>query len=234
MNVAIATWAAPSASAVMTARSGGSSTDDGAGTGTLASASTVTAASGGAVPTAPIAIETSSAVGTATSGAGDGGKDDPLVNRYPRIGVSFNSEASRLIILFRDPATGQAIDQIPSEVALKQYIDAQQKEKAGGTSRYDTVVGATQAGGQAGGTDAVTTDTAGGTAGGHAGSAGRTGGGGTAAYGSGSSTHTASLRLAAVNGTLPSTSAAASAVRVPAPAGGAVSGGAPSGLNLTI
>lgn len=231
MNVAIATWAAPSASAVMTARSGGSSTDDGAGTGTLASASTVSAASGGTVPTTPIAAETPSAVGAAAPGAGDGGKDDPLVNRYPRIGVSFNSEASRLIILFRDPATGQAIDQIPSEVALKQYIDAQQKEKATVTSRYDTVVGATQAGGQAGGSDA--TDAANAAAGGHAGSAGRTGGG-TAAYGSGSGTHTASLRLAAVNGTLPSAGGAASAVRVQAPAGGAVSGGASPGLNLTI
>lgn len=228
MNVAIATWAAPSASAVMTARSGGSPTDDGAGTGTLASASTVTAASGGAVPTPPIAVETPS--GTATPGAGEGGKDDPLVNRYPRIGVSFNSEASRLIILFRDPTTGKAVDQIPSEVALKQYIDAQQKEKAAVTTRYDTVVGAVPAGGQAGGSDAAAVNTAGG----YSGATGRASSGGTAAYGSGNGTHTASLRLAAVNGTLPAAGAATAAVRVQAPAGGAASGGASPSLNLTI
>ncbi|MCW2247504.1 hypothetical protein M2352_003138 [Azospirillum fermentarium] len=227
MNVAIATWAAPSASAVMTARSGGSPADEGAGTGTMASASPATAAPGGAVPITPAAVETPSPIGASAPDVGEGGKDDPLVNRYPRIGVSFNSEASRLIILFRDPTTGQAIDQIPSEVALKQYIDAQQKEKAAATPRYDTVVGATPSGNQADGSAGTA-----GAVGGQTGSPGYTGDAG-AARSSGSGTHSASLRLAAVNGSLPAAVPTA-AFKVQAPAGGAVHGGASPGLNLTI
>lgn len=231
MNVAIATWAAPSASAVMTARSGAAA-DDGAGTGTLASASTAVTAN--AVPATPV-VTTDAPIPQAATPAQDGGKDDPLVNRYPRIGVSFNSEASRLIILFRDPATGKAIDQIPSEAALKQYMEAQQKEKAAASPRYDAVVGGAAGGNAAGrsGTagDATATDgTVGGT-----GTSGRSGDG-TSRTGH-SSTHTASLRLAAVNGGMSagSTSAAGPAIRLQAPAPStAVTGGASTGINLTI
>lgn len=226
MNVAIATWAAPSASAVMTARSG-TAADDGAGTGTLASAST--AATGSAVPATPV-VTTDTPIPQAATPAPDGGKDDPLVNRYPRIGVSFNSEASRLIILFRDPATGKAIDQIPSEAALKQYMEAQQKEKAAATPRYDAVVGGT-AGRNGTARDAAATDsTAGGT-----GTTGRSGDG--ASRTGHSSTHTASLRLAAVNAAVSAAgaSAAGPAIRLQAPAPStAATGGASTGINLTI
>lgn len=231
MNVAIATWAAPSASAVMTARSG-TAADDGAGTGTLASAST--AATGNAVPATPV-VTTDTPIPQAATPAQDGGKDDPLVNRYPRIGVSFNSEASRLIILFRDPATGKAIDQIPSEAALKQYMEAQQKEKAAATPRYDAVVGGTASGNATGrnGTagDAAAIDgTAGGT-----GTTGRSGDG--ASRTGHSSTHAASLRLAAVNAAVSSAGAspAGPAIRLQAPAPSTpATGGASTGINLTI
>jgi len=215
MNVAIATWAAPSASAVMTARSGGNAADEGAGTGTLASATTSLSNS----PAVPVVGD---------DAGGDAGRDDPLVNRYPRIGVTFNNEASRLIILFRDPATGQAIDQIPSEVALKQYIEAQQKEKTTASPRYDTVVGGTPGAPPAADGGAVSA-----VAGQGGGSAGRSGDGASRA-GSGG-THTASLRLAAVNGSLPAAGATPTpAVRVQAPASGMTGGGGSPGVNLTI
>lgn len=204
MNVATATWAAPSASAIMTARNGGIIVDTGADTGIPASTGTV-----------PSAVQPVS--GNATGEQGQGSKDDPLVNRYPRIGVSFNNEASRLIILFRDPATGQAIDQIPSEVALKQYIEAQQKERAATPSYYDATVGGKD------GTDATSSGK--GTA--------ETTSGGSSKTDTNSGTHAASVRLAAVNGTLTSTPSAKATAAPPASAPGRTTGQA-TGIDLKI
>lgn len=57
------------------------------------------------------------------------GTAEPLTNRYPIVAFSYDTDASRLVMLFRDPADGKTVAQIPTEAALKQYKEAQQKEK---------------------------------------------------------------------------------------------------------
>lgn len=54
---------------------------------------------------------------------------EPLVNRFPSIAFSYDVDASRLVMLYRDPANGKTVSQIPTETALKQYKEAQQQEK---------------------------------------------------------------------------------------------------------
>ncbi|ALG73296.1 hypothetical protein VY88_24090 [Azospirillum thiophilum] len=66
--------------------------------------------------------------GTADRGAEAAGSE-PLVNRFPTIAFSYDTDASRLVMLYRDPANGKTVSQIPTEAALKQYKDAQQQEK---------------------------------------------------------------------------------------------------------
>ncbi len=57
------------------------------------------------------------------------GTAEPLVNRFPSIAFSYDVDASRLVMLYRDPANGKTVTQIPTEAALKQYKEAQQQEK---------------------------------------------------------------------------------------------------------
>lgn len=87
----------------------------------------------------------------------DTGATDPLVNRFPTIAFSYDTDASRLVMLYRDPANGKTVSQIPTEAALKQYKEAQQKEKD--TERASllklTVGGEGQGNGQAGGQSAA-------------------------------------------------------------------------------
>lgn len=80
------------------------------------------------------AVETGAGTRTPTASAPadpqqDGGGNDPLVNRFPTIAFSYDTDASRLVMLYRDPANGKTVSQIPTEAALKQYKEAQQKEK---------------------------------------------------------------------------------------------------------
>ncbi len=74
---------------------------------------------------------------------------EPLVNRFPSIAFSYDVDASRLVMLYRDPANGKTVSQIPTETALKQYKEAQQQEKRAATLAV-TVGGAADA--QGGGT----------------------------------------------------------------------------------
>lgn len=103
MNVAAATSAVSRPFAFMTPR-GSDAVETGAGTRT---------------PTAA----------TSADPQADGGGADPLVNRFPTIAFSYDTDASRLVMLYRDPANGKTVSQIPTEAALKQYKEAQQKEK---------------------------------------------------------------------------------------------------------
>lgn len=64
-----------------------------------------------------------------------------LLGRYPRVSFSYNPDASRLVLQYRDPVTGQAMAQIPSEVALKQYEEAQKAERAQTRRELYLVVG---------------------------------------------------------------------------------------------
>ncbi|CAO3435882.1 hypothetical protein [Azospirillum endophyticum] len=70
-----------------------------------------------------------SAIPEHAAGAKAVGGNDPLVNRFPTIAFSYDTDASRLVMLYRDPANGKTVSQIPTESALKQYKEAQQKEK---------------------------------------------------------------------------------------------------------
>lgn len=104
MNVAVATSTVSRPFAFMTPR-GSDAVDSGAGTRTPASST---------LPQAE---------------ADTTGGTDPLVNRFPTIAFSYDTDASRLVMLYRDPANGKTVSQIPTEAALKQYKEAQQKEK---------------------------------------------------------------------------------------------------------
>jgi hypothetical protein len=80
------------------------------------------------------AVETGADTRTPTAAAPadpqlDASGTDPLVNRFPTIAFSYDTDASRLVMLYRDPANGKTVSQIPTEAALKQYKEAQQKEK---------------------------------------------------------------------------------------------------------
>ncbi len=57
------------------------------------------------------------------------GKEDPLVGRYPRVAFRFDADASRLVLLFRNPSDGATVEQIPTEAALKQYKEALKDRK---------------------------------------------------------------------------------------------------------
>ncbi len=61
-------------------------------------------------------------------------KEAPLVGRYPNIAFSYDADAERLVMLFRDPADGSTVSQIPTEAALKQYKEALKERKAGRSS----------------------------------------------------------------------------------------------------
>ena len=126
MNVAVATSTVSRPFAFMTPR-GSDAVDAGAGTRTPTT-------------TAPQPAEADMA----------GGGADPLVNRFPTIAFSYDTDASRLVMLYRDPANGKTVSQIPTEAALKQYKEAQQKEKDAERASLLklTVDGSGQAGGQ--------------------------------------------------------------------------------------
>jgi len=70
------------------------------------------------------------------------GNEDPLVGRYPRVAFRFDADASRLVLLFRDPADGATVEQIPTEAALKQYKEALKDRKDGKPSLQLLVGGA--------------------------------------------------------------------------------------------
>ncbi|MGQ9370477.1 hypothetical protein [Azospirillum sp. ST 5-10] len=70
-------------------------------------------------------------------------EEEPVLGRYPVVAFSFNADASKLVLLYRDPATGETVSQIPSEVALKQYEEAQRKERKENQPKLELVVGGT-------------------------------------------------------------------------------------------
>lgn len=82
----------------------------------------------------PFTIMTARSSGIADEGSGTAtpsadSKSDPLTNRYPMVAFSYDVDASRLVMLYRDPANGKTVSQIPTETALKQYKEAQEQEK---------------------------------------------------------------------------------------------------------
>lgn len=127
MNVALATATAQAPLPVMAARNG-VAVEKGAGTGTPPAAD--------AGDTSAVKVDT-----------GKSSDDLPVLGRYPRVAVRFDQDASRLVLLFRDPADGATVEQIPTEAALKQYREAQ-KDRKDAKPSLQLVVGAD--GGQTG------------------------------------------------------------------------------------
>lgn len=114
MNVALATATAQKPLAFMAARNG-AAVDEGADTRTPP--------------------KTNATTEDATTN-----KEAALYGRYPSIAFSFDTDAERLVMLFRDPADGSTVSQIPTEAALKQYKEAQ-KERKSGRSSLELLVG---------------------------------------------------------------------------------------------
>jgi hypothetical protein len=107
----------------------------------VASANTV-----GYGPTAFMATKPSSpgGLGVGSRGASEPESDEtasPLRGRYPVVALSFDQDASHLVMLFRDPTTGDAVAQIPSKVVVKQYEAAQAEKKRGERRELELVVG---------------------------------------------------------------------------------------------
>eukprot|EP00906_Rhabdomonas_costata_P011865 RCo016874 len=65
----------------------------------------------------------------------------PYIARYPTVAFTYNEDASRLIMLFRDPSTGQKVSQIPSEVVVKQYEEVQTAKRRSERPSFQVVVG---------------------------------------------------------------------------------------------
>lgn len=73
-------------------------------------------------------------------------QDRSLFQRFPVIAFSYEADASRLVMLYRDPDTGKTIEQIPSEAALKQYKEQQTKDRRKELSELRLLVGGADTG----------------------------------------------------------------------------------------
>lgn len=67
--------------------------------------------------------------------------NNSLTGRYPVVALSYDQDASRLVMLFRDPETGDAVAQIPSKVVVKQYQEAQIERRRDETRKFEVIVG---------------------------------------------------------------------------------------------
>lgn len=74
------------------------------------------------------------------------GQERSVFQRFPVIAFSYEADASRLVMLYRDPDTGKTIEQIPSEAALKQYKEQQTKDRRKELSELRLIVGGDDAG----------------------------------------------------------------------------------------
>jgi hypothetical protein len=78
--------------------------------------------------------------GTGTPSSAE--QDRSLFQRFPVIAFSYEADASRLVMLYRDPDTGKTIEQIPSEAALKQYKEQQTKDRRKELGELRLLIGA--------------------------------------------------------------------------------------------
>lgn len=179
----------------------------------------------GNAPTAFMAARTSETgrsgaeTGTPTQSSEERGSGGPLQARYPIVALSFDQDASRLVMLFRDPATGDAVAQIPSKVVVRQYREAQSEKERDERRKFEVIVGG---GGQE--TESIGEKLAGAKAEASSGKAASSSGAGVAL--------TASASVSTVSvASPPSASASASSAVAPS---SAPSGGSGPGLNLVV
>lgn len=86
------------------------------------------------------AVEPGAGIGTPSAKDPASVQTDSLSGRYTKTAYRFDAEASRLVLLFRNPEDGATLDQIPTEAALRQYREAQKGRKSGKAS-LELVVG---------------------------------------------------------------------------------------------
>lgn len=107
----------------------------------------------GNAPTAFMATRTSEAersgaeTGTPTRFSEGQETVGALKARYPIVALSYDQDASRLVMLFRDPATGDAVAQIPSKVVVRQYREAQSEKDREERRKFEVIVGGAEGGG---------------------------------------------------------------------------------------
>lgn len=145
-----------------------------------------------------------------------------LKARYPIVALSYDQDASQLVMLFRDPATGDAVAQIPSKVVVRQYREAQSEKERDERRKLELIVGGAEGGGPSIG-EKLAGDTA---------KSNATNGASASASASASSSGSVSGATSStiVSAAPVSTVASAAPVSTSAPGG---SGGA-SGLNLVV
>ncbi|HRQ81235.1 MAG TPA: hypothetical protein PKZ97_08955 [Azospirillaceae bacterium] len=106
----------------------------------------------GNAPTAFMATRTSEAersgaeTGTPTRFSAGQETVGALKARYPIVALSYDQDASRLVMLFRDPATGDAVAQIPSKVVVRQYREAQSEKDREERRKFEVIVGGAEEG----------------------------------------------------------------------------------------
>lgn len=147
-----------------------------------------------------------------------------LKARYPIVALSYDQDASRLVMLFRDPATGDAVAQIPSKVVVRQYREAQSEKEREERRKFEVIVGGAEEGG---GGPSIGEKLAGDTAKSNAASGASTN---ASASTSSSGSVFGATSSTTVSATPASTVASSAPVSTSAPGG---SGGA-SGLNLVV
>ncbi len=170
-----------------------------------------------------------------------------VFQRFPIVAFSFETNASRLVMHFRDPDTGHTVSQIPSEAALKQYEERQKNERREERrERFEVIVGGAAvergAGAKGSGNGAAGASAAGGASTGAPSSGGAstggasTGGASTGAYAAGSY----SAGSYSASGGLIGSGGGASAFSGPtggstaAVSGGSGAGGSSGSVNLVI
>jgi len=68
--------------------------------------------------------------GADTTPASSSGSSERSIFHYPVVGFSYDRETWRVVILYRDPDTGDTTARIPTEAALERYKQSQRIEKA--------------------------------------------------------------------------------------------------------
>jgi len=86
-------------------------------------------------PVAPTAVltprggEEPTPSGSSRAPAAPGTREVGPLERYLNPTMTYNADAGRLVMMFRDAETGEVIDQIPSESAVRQYEESLRKQE---------------------------------------------------------------------------------------------------------
>jgi hypothetical protein len=91
----------------------------------------------------------SAVVSTATESADVPATKHTNYNHIPIVGFSYDREASRLILLYRDPSDGKVVTQIPTQVAVQSYQAMQGRASSSSGPQLRLIVGGADSGSEA-------------------------------------------------------------------------------------